>query len=160
MTLHTGLEPAARDDIAGRLGRILDHTYSLLVRTHLYHWNVRGPLFEPLHVLLEEHYKALFESTDEIAERIRQLGHRAPATSQGSFPSGVDLQDLQRQARDMVADLLAQHESACRELREAGISADDAGDLVTTDLLSEKLAFHEKAAWMLRAMLEGWAGGT
>lgn len=156
MELHTGLDQAARSDIARRLGRILDHTYSLMVRSHIYHWNVRGPLFEPLHELLEQHYKTLFEAVDEIAERIRQLGFRTPSSGEQVFPSGVDQKDQQHGARAMVEDLLARHEHSCREMRETGVAADEAGDLVTNDLLSNHLAFHEKAAWMLRSMLEGW----
>lgn len=155
--LNTGIEQVARNEIAQGLSAVLDHTYALLVRSHIYHWNVHGPLFEPLHELLEVHYKALFEATDEIAERIRQLGCRAPANLSATFPTGVQPQDLERDARGMVEDLLDHHERSCREMRQLGIAADDAGDLVTADMLSEFLAFHEKAAWMLRAMLDGWA---
>ena len=156
MTIGTGLADEQRVDIATRLGQILDKTYSLMVRSHIYHWNVHGPLFEPLHVLLEGHYKALFEATDDIAERIRQLGMRAPGKGQKSFPTSLAQADLERDAHGMVEDLLSQHEAACRAMREAGIAADDAGDLVTNDMLSRLLAFHEKAAWMLRTMLDGW----
>lgn len=156
MELQTGIDPEGRADIAQRLGRILDRTYTLLVHTHLYHWNVRGPLFEPLHELLEQQYKALFEATDVIAERIRQLGFRTPANAQQSFPTGVPLAQQEYDAKAMVEDLLDKHESACRELRETGIAADEVDDLVTADMLTEQLAFHEKAAWMFRAMLDGW----
>lgn len=156
MELKTGIEPKAREDLARQLGKILDHTYSLMVRTHLHHWNVRGPLFEPLHELLEQHYKALFEATDVIAERIRQLGYRTPANGQQTFPSGVTQSHQVVDAKAMVEDLLSQHEAACRSLRDTGSAADDAGDLVTTDMLTEHLAFHEKAAWMFRSMLDGW----
>lgn len=156
MQPNTGLEATSRADIASALGKILDSTYSLMVRTHLYHWNVRGPLFEPLHQLLEQQYGALFEAVDEIAERIQQLGFRAPSTGGQTFPTGVSQLQQETGARAMIEDLLGQHESACRQIREAGIAADEAGDLVTNDLLSEKLGFHEKAAWMLRATLVGW----
>lgn len=155
---NTGLEAEDRGDIAKRLGRILDGAYSLMVRSHLYHWNVRGPLFEPLHELLEEHYKSLFESVDELAERIRQLGFRAPSSGAASFPSGVELRQQEVGARAMVEDLLKQHERTCIEIRETGIAADEAGDLVTADLLAKQLGFHEKAAWMLRSTLVGWTG--
>lgn len=156
MEPNTGIDTDDRADIAKRLGRILDGTYSLMVRSHLYHWNVRGPLFEPLHELLEQHYKALFGAVDEVAERIRQLGFRAPSSDSASFPSGVPSTSEELTARSMVEDLLAHHEEACRALREAGIAADEAGDLVTTDMVSEMLGFHEKAAWMLRSTLVGW----
>ncbi len=155
---ETGLEAQDRGDIAKRLGRVLDGAYSLMVRSHLYHWNVRGPLFEPLHELLEEHYKSLFESVDELAERIRQLGFRAPSSGGNTFPTGVELRQVEVGARAMVEDLLRQHEQACVGIRDTGIAADEAGDLVTADLLAKQLAFHEKAAWMLRSTLVGWPG--
>jgi starvation-inducible DNA-binding protein len=154
MHINTGLDERARTEIAEKLGRILDATYSLMIRSHIYHWNVKGPLFEPLHLLTEEHYKTLFAATDKIAERIRQLGFRATATEAEGFPSGVLKKDEEVTAQSMVRDLLHCHESACRAVRETGAAADEAGDLVTVDLLSESLAFHEKAAWMLRSMLE------
>lgn len=157
MEPDTGIETEDRADIAKRLGHILDATYSLMVRSHLYHWNVRGPLFEPLHELLEGHYKALFEAVDEIAERIRQLGFRAPSSDADPFPSGVSKRH-EMSARAMVEDLLGQHEASCRMLRETGIAADDAADLVTADMIAKMLGFHEKAAWMLRATLV--AGGS
>ena len=159
MDINTGLDQSARADIAKRLGHILDSTYSLLIRTHLYHWNVRGPLFEPLHQLLEQHYKSLFESVDEIAERILQLGFRAPSSGTSTFPTGVSQVQQEVDARAMIEDLLQQHEKACRDMREAGLAADDVGDLVTNDMLSGMLAFHEKASWMLRATLAGWRQG-
>ncbi len=159
MEPNTGLEASERAETAKNLGRILDATYSLMVRTHLYHWNVRGPLFEPLHTLLEQHYKALFEAVDEIAERILQLGFRAPSSDGSSFPTGVPQLQQETNTRAMVDDLLQQHEQACVQIRAAGKIADEAADLVTTDLLSNKLAFHEKAAWMLRATLVGWRSG-
>ena len=156
MEPNTGIDTKDRADIAKRLGRILDATYSLMVRSHLYHWNVRGPLFEPLHELLEQHYKALFESVDEVAERIRQLGFRTPSTDANSFPSGVPSTRQELSARSMIEDLLEHHEESCRMLRETGIAADDAGDLVTADMIAKMLGFHEKAAWMLRSTLVGW----
>lgn len=156
MELKTGIESKAREELAQQLGKILDHTYSLMVRTHLYHWNVRGPLFEPLHELLEQHYKALFEATDVIAERIRQLGFRTPQSGEKSFPTGVSQSQQEFDAKAMIEDLLSHHEAASRTLRETGTAADDAGDLVTTDMLTKYLAFHEKAAWMFRSMLDGW----
>lgn len=156
MELQTGIDSQARADIAQRLGRVLDRTYTLLVHTHLYHWNVHGPLFEPLHELLEQQYKQLFEATDTIAERIRQLGFRTPANAQQTFPTGVPLGRQEYEAKAMVEDLLDQHEQSCRALREAAIEADEVDDIVTADMLTELLAFHEKAAWMFRSMLDGW----
>lgn len=150
--MDTGLSAEVRAKFAGELGEVLDDAYSLMVHTHVYHWNVRGRLFEPLHKLLQEHYEALFESVDEIAERVRQLGHQVPA-GDVKFPSGLDIPMPMPGEEVMVADLLARHESVVRKLRPLSADADEERDFVTQDLVNELLAFHEKAAWMLRSIL-------
>ncbi|MEI2300610.1 Dps family protein [Ensifer sp. MJa1] len=149
-----GLKKAYRQQMAGALSDILAGTYKLVIKSHIYHWNVVGPLFKPLHELTEEHYNALFQATDVIAERIRALGHLAPAklTEATAFaPSGASVNHTS--AADMVADLIADHEAAVRRMRDAGTKADENGDLVTTDMLTDRLDFHEKALWMLRAIV-------
>jgi starvation-inducible DNA-binding protein len=139
--------------MANRLSGILAGTYQLTIKSHIYHWNVVGPLFKPLHELTEEHYNALFEATDIIAERIRALGHLAPVSfgDAGNFaPNAKDVDHAS--AKSMIGDLIASHEEAVRQMREAGGKAGDAGDLVTEDMLTARLTFHEKALWMLRAI--------
>jgi starvation-inducible DNA-binding protein len=153
--VKTGLPDEVRKKFALTLSGVLDDTYSLLVQTHLYHWNVRGPLFADLHKLMEEQYAALFESVDEVAERIRQLGFRAPMAIR-NFPSGVIVEDPMPAEEKMVGDLVDRHEGVTRKLRELSTDADEQHDYVTQDLANEMLAFHEKAAWMLRSIITTW----
>jgi starvation-inducible DNA-binding protein len=153
--VKTGLPDDIRKQFAETLSGVLDDTYSLLVQTHLYHWNVRGPLFADLHQLMEEQYTALFESVDEVAERIRQLGFRAPIDAK-TFPSGVRVQSPMPSEEKMTADLVDRHEGVARQLRTLSTDADERHDYVTQDLANEMLAFHEKAAWMLRSIITSW----
>jgi starvation-inducible DNA-binding protein len=148
----TGLADEERLSISKKLVEVLADTYLLLVKTHVYHWNVVGPLFLPLHELTEEHYNDLFQASDAIAERIRALGHPAPLSFDQLVPRASVRQETQdRDAGEMVQQLIADHERMVRRLREASLDADEADDLVTADLLTQRLAFHEKAIWMLRA---------
>lgn len=151
-TLDTGIAARDRSEVVSELMRVLADTYTLLVKTHVYHWNVVGPLFIPVHELTEEHYKDLFEAVDVIAERIRALGHRAPLSlTELLQKTALEEETTNRTAEDMVGQLIEDHERLVKRLRNAGISADEVDDLVTTDMLTERLAFHEKAIWMLRA---------
>ncbi len=152
--MDVGLPAKYRAQLASELTAILAHTYRLTIKSHVYHWNVVGPLFKPLHELTQEQYTALFEAADVIAERIRALGHLAPAhlADAASFaPQGKSVENVTAEA--MVNDLIAEHEAAVRTMRKAGTMADENGDLVTTDMLTERLTFHEKALWMLRATI-------
>ena len=149
-----GLATAYRKSMAASLSDILAATYRLTIKSHIYHWNVAGPLFKPLHELTEAHYAALFEAADIIAERIRALGHLAPSKigEVADFaPKGASTDN--HTAHDMVADLIHDHEAAARNLRKAAKAADEGDDMVTTDMLTERLNFHEKALWMLRATM-------
>lgn len=148
-SIGTGLDDAARAKIAASLQSILGATYRLLVKTQIHHWNVVGPLFHPIHVLTEEHYENLFAAVDTIAERIRALGHPTAAPEIGTEKKAV----AEMSARDLLADLVADHEAICREMRTAAAAAEEAEDIVTNDMLVARLTFHEKAIWMLRAML-------
>ena len=148
-----GIQPEDRSKIASELGKVLADSYMLFIKTQGVHWNVVGPLFKPLHELTEEHYNALFAATDVIAERIRALGHLAPATladAKNFAPRGGDVSELN--ASDMVADLIHDHSEAVKTMRAAATIAGDAGDVVTEDMLTAHLTFHEKALWMLRAI--------
>lgn len=151
--IDTGLETRYRRDMSKRLSTILAATYALTIKSHVYHWNVVGPLFKPLHDLTEEHYNALFDATDIIAERIRALGHLAPIEFSGTSqfaPGGKEVDH--GSASEMVRDLIETHEEAVRTMREAAGKAGDADDVVTEDMLTQRLTFHEKALWMLRAI--------
>lgn len=151
--MNIGLSDAERKEISNRLSEILVDTYRLLIKTHIYHWNVVGPLFHPLHILTEEQYNTLFEATDIIAERIRALGHHAPVLAGKSIDTSIELKASGQSALEMVKDLIADHEEAVRKMREIGTMADEKGDLVTADMLTDRLTFHEKALWMLRATI-------
>jgi len=145
---NSGLAAATREEISNRLGDILSATYSLLLKTHVHHWNVVGPLFHPLHIMLEEQYGALFQATDLYAERIRALGFLAPIPK---VEVNADVRGMS--AEQIVADLIADHESNVRTMRETSIKAEDMKDIVTHDLLVAQMAWHEKTIWMLRAIV-------
>lgn len=152
--IDIGLETKYREEMAELLSQVLISTYQLTIKSQIYHWNVVGPLFKSLHELTEEHYTALFEAADIVAERIRALGHLAPATigeTSGFSPKGKDVDH--GSAIEMVKDLIADHEAAVKTMRKAGVKADEAGDLVTSDMLTDRMTFHEKALWMLRSII-------
>lgn len=151
---NNGLSAKSRQEIAGKLVMVLADTYTLMVKSHVYHWNVVGPQFVPLHELTETHYRDLFEAADLIAERIRALGSPTPLSFETLVPrSDVTEETTERSATEMVEQLIADHERTARRLREVAIDADESDDLVTTDMLTDRLAFHEKAVWMLRAIV-------
>lgn len=153
-SLDTGLKADYRKTISSDLSEILAATYRLTIKSHVYHWNVVGPIFKPIHDLTEEHYNALFAATDVIAERIRALGHLAPisfAMTKSFAPTKSDVDHAS--AHDMVFDLIAEHEQTVRDMRAAASKAGDNDDLVTEDMLTARLTFHEKALWMLRAII-------
>jgi starvation-inducible DNA-binding protein len=149
----TGLSMSYRQQIAEQLSGILSDSYRLLIKSHIYHWNVVGPMFKPLHELTETHYKSLFDAIDVIAERIRSVGHLAP-NRMGDIatfsPKPANIAALS--AHDIVDDLIVSHESAVRTMRKAARLANDNDDLATADMLTDRLAFHEKAIWMLKAI--------
>lgn len=152
--VKTGLDAKARQEIANELAHILGDTYMLLVKTHVYHWNVVGPLFMPIHELTEAHYNDLFAASDVLAERIRALGHITPL-SFASMAKKAELSEAKSaaSAEDMVEALVADHEQIVRSMREAALKAEKADDLVSHDLLVGRMTFHEKAIWMLRAII-------
>ncbi|WP_244287992.1 DNA starvation/stationary phase protection protein [Labrenzia sp. 011] len=152
--MKTGVSPEVREQLAGHLSVILAETYILTIKSHLYHWNVVGPMFKSIHDLTEEHYENLFAATDELAERIRALGHRAPVNvEEGVLNLTIHLPaGGMPNAHDMIEDLVRSHEVISAEMRDMVAYAGDHGDPVTEDLLTGRIAFHEQAAWMLRAL--------
>ena len=138
--------------LADGLGKLLADTYCLVFKTHAYHWNVEGPLFYSVHNLTDAQYAEMFTAADELAERIRALGQLTPHRLADIIATSAitDRKELPA-AREMVEDLAADHEKlakACHMLVEL---ADKQKDPVTVDLATRRSAFHEKAAWMLRA---------
>lgn len=140
--------------VAGALSNVLADTFVLYLKTHNFHWNVTGPMFHTLHQMFEEQYNELWLGVDAIAERIRSLGFVAPG-SYGEFTKLTYLQEapVATNASEMIAELLRDHETAARTARSALATARTAVDAPTEDLLTQRLAAHEKTAWMLRSLL-------
>lgn len=147
--LSTGIADKARAELANALQSCLTTTYRLLVKTQIHHWNVVGPLFHPIHILTDEQYNDLFEAVDLIAERIRSLGHLTKSPDLAAEKRAT----VEMSAEELIQDLVNDHEAACREMREAAKKAEDADDIVTNDMLVQRLTFHEKAVWMLKAII-------
>jgi starvation-inducible DNA-binding protein len=155
MKTDIGLKDNARQAVAESLGKLLADTYVLYVKTQNFHWNVVGPRFPYLHTLFEQQYTELAAATDEIAERIRALGHHAP----GSMAEFLKLASVKEPSAGLDADamvraLLADHEAVIREARAVQREIQEAGDEESSDVVIGRLAAHGKAAWMLRVQVE------
>lgn len=154
--INTGFSDSERKAIATGLSHLLADTYALYMKTHGYHWNVRGPHFQSLHVLFQGQYEEQWAALDTLAERIRALGELAPM-SYGAFGNLTAIKDGDPETawEAMVAELLDGHEEICRSARGIFPAAEAAGDQATMDLITERFTAHEKHAWMLRATLGG-----
>lgn len=140
--------------MAANVSACLADSYVLMIKTQAYHWNAVGPLFHPIHLLTEEHYEDLFKAIDDLAERIRALGYPAPSSMTDLVGlSGLSEDTGNPTTEEMVQNLVDDHETAVRRFRGSIELAEEAKDFVTADLLTERLAFHEKAIWMLRAII-------
>ncbi|WP_111735356.1 Dps family protein [Roseovarius amoyensis] len=139
--------------LANGLAEVLADTYRLVFKTHAYHWNVTGPLFYSIHKLTEEQYEEMFGAADVLAERIRALGHLAPM-EMSAITGKSDIKDLggTPSAREMVEDLVRDHEKVASRMHGLVDLAGENRDAVTDDLATSRAAFHEQAAWMLRAI--------
>lgn len=153
--MDTGIKEKDRKVIAKGLSNLLADTYSLYLKTHYFHWNVTGPMFNTLHLMFEAQYTELALAVDLVAERIRSLDVYAPGTySQFAKLSSIKESDGVPKANDMIAELVAGHEAVCRTARSVFPASDAASDEATADLLTQRLQLHEKTAWMLRSLLE------
>ncbi len=155
MEMDIGIPPAQRKEIADGLSRLLADTYTLYLKTHSYHWNVTGPMFQGLHAMFMTQYTELGLAVDEIAERIRALGHFAP----GSYAAYAKLSSIKDEtdvpgAQDMIANLVKGHEAVTRTARSVFSLATSADDQPSCDLLTQRMQVSEKTAWMLRSLLE------
>ena len=139
--------------VIAALEQALADTYALALKTQNYHWNVEGPTFYGLHNLFEEQYNDAHGAVDELAERIRALGAPAPGSFQ-VFMDATKIADAKQNAdaKTMVSDLAASHETMGATLRDGISVADDAGDPATADMLTARLTTHDKHAWMLRSL--------
>ena len=149
---NTDIDAKDRRRIAELLGSVLTSTYELLLTTQLVHWNVKGEIFFSVHKLTDEQYNELFKSLDIIAERMRALGSEVPVNGvnkEFSVQAKVTGNDI----RHMVEQLAVLNEKAAAHAREVASESEKADDIVTTDMLVDCMKFHEKAVWMLRAII-------
>ncbi len=153
--IDIGIKQADREAIASGLSKLLADTYTLYLQTHNFHWNVTGPMFQTLHLMFETQYNELALAVDLIAERIRALGYRAPAT----YDEFTKLSSLKEvggtpKAEEMIRILVDGQEAVVRTARSVFPVVDGASDEPSADLLTQRMQVHEKTAWMLRSLLE------
>jgi starvation-inducible DNA-binding protein len=155
LAIDIGIGTQDREKIADGLAKLLADTYSLYLKTHNFHWNVEGPMFNTLHLMFMEQYTELWNALDAVAERIRSLGYPAPGTnSEFARLTSIDETEGVPEALDMVRLLVAGHEAVARTARGTFPAAEKGGDESTADLLTPRLQVHEKTAWMLRSLLK------
>ena len=155
MEIDIGIKKSDREDIAEGLSRLLADTYTLYLKTHNFHWNVTGRMFQTLHLMFETQYTELALAVDVIAERIRSLGFPAP----GTYKQYVQLSSIKEEegvpkAEEMIKLLVEGQESVVRTARSLYAAVENANDEATADLLTQRIQLHEKTAWMLRSLLE------
>ncbi|GEO80372.1 Dps family protein [Pararhodospirillum oryzae] len=153
MSINIGIPEEKRKAIAEGLSRLLADTYTLYLKTHNFHWNVTGPMFNTLHLMFETQYNELALAVDTVAERIRALGEPAP----GSYAQFAGLTVIKEAtevppAEEMIRELARDQEAVARTARSVFPLAEEANDQPTADLLTQRMQTHEKTAWMLRAM--------
>lgn len=154
-TIDIGISAEDRAAIAQGLSHLLADSYTLYLKTHNYHWNVTGPMFQTLHLLFMEQYTEMWNALDVIAERIRSLGFAAP----GTYREFVQLSSIEEtegvpDAHSMIRELIAGQQAVVRTARRVFKTADDANDQPTADVLTQRLQIHEKNAWMLRSLID------
>jgi starvation-inducible DNA-binding protein len=153
--INIGIEENARKEIAEGLSRLLADTYTLYLKTHYFHWNVTGPMFQTLHLMFETQYTELALAVDLIAERIRALGFPAPGSySEYARLSSVPEATSVPKAEDMIRQLVEGQETVARTARSVFPLVDQVNDEPSADLLTQRMQVHEKTAWMLRSLLE------
>ncbi len=153
--LNIGLNDSDRKTIVEGLSRLLANSYTLYLKTHNFHWNVTGPMFSALHLMFEKQYTELAEAVDVIAERIRALGHFAPASYRDfSRLTSIPEADGVPPATEMIRQLVDAHEAVIRTARDLFPMVEKSGDEASADLLTQRMQLHEKTAWMLRSLLE------
>ena len=153
--IDIGIPAKDRARIAEGLSRLLADTYTLYLKTHNFHWNVTGPMFQTLHLMFETQYNELALAVDLVAERIRALGSPAP----GSYSAYAKLSSIEEtegvpEAREMIRLLVRGQEAVARTARKIFPLVDKANDEPTADLLTQRMQVHEKNAWMLRSLLK------
>jgi starvation-inducible DNA-binding protein len=155
MKINTGIKEKDRKQIAEGLSRLLADTYTLYLKTHNFHWNVKGPMFQTLHLMFEQQYNELALAVDQIAERIRALDYPAP----GTYAEYVKLSSIREtagvpRAEEMIKLLVEGQEAVVRTARSVFPAVEKANDEPSADLLTQRMQIHEKTAWMLRSLLD------
>jgi len=154
-SIDIGISAVERKQIAHGLSALLADSYTLYLMTHNFHWNVTGPMFNTLHLMFMDQYTELWNALDLIAERIRALGHPAPASySQFAQMTSIPEESGTPPAEEMIAQLSAGQEAVVRTARKLFKLVDKVGDEPTADLLTQRMQIHEKNAWMLRSLSE------
>ncbi|MDO8311806.1 MAG: Dps family protein [Sideroxyarcus sp.] len=153
--INIGISEKDRRKVADGLSKMLADTYTLYLKTHNFHWNVTGPMFQTLHLMFMTQYTEIWTAVDMVAERIRGLGYPAP----GTYKEFVALTSIKESngvpsAKEMIKQLVAGQEAVVRTARELLPVAEKVGDQPTVDLLSARMLVHEQNAWMLRSLLE------
>lgn len=145
-------DPNACQKVSNLLGQLLADTYVLYLKTQNFHWNVVDARFYFLHKMLEEQYEELAEAVDLVAERIRALGCKSPASMKQFLEmtmleeAGTDLN-----ANQMILQLAEDHQVIARSLHAKIDEGNKYHDDGTVDLFIERLRAHEKTSWMLRS---------
>jgi len=153
-TIKSGIEPRATEKLAEGLAQALADTFSLYVKTLGVHWNVVGPNFYGLHKLTEAQYQDLADAVDALAERIRAIGHPAPAGFREFRDRSVVKAEMGIEtAEQMISELVADNEAVARRMRDFSDAAAEARDKFSEDMLIGRMGAHEKNAWMLRALV-------
>lgn len=152
MDINIGITETKRKQSADAVSRLLADTYTLYLKTHGYHWNVEGPHFQQLHLQFMEQYTEMWTAVDDLAERVRALGHYAPA----SYAAMAELSSIEEESgqpgwEEMVRNLAKGHEKVAKTAREVLRVAEEVGDDATADVVAPRVTLHEKTAWMLRA---------
>ncbi len=155
MNIDIGITKENREEIALGLSKLLADTYTLYLKTHNFHWNVTGPMFQTLHLMFETQYTELALAVDLIAERIRSIGFPAP----GTYKQYAELSSIKEEqgipkAQEMIRILVEGQEAVVRTARSLYPVVEKASDEATADLLTQRIQLHEKTAWMLRSLLE------
>ena len=153
--IDIGISESDRKALATGLSHLLADTYSLYLMTHNFHWNVKGPMFNTLHLMFEVQYNELAIAVDLIAERIRALGFPAPGTY-SEFASLSSIKEVKGQpkAEEMIKHLVNGQEAVVRTARSMFPLVEKTSDEPTADILTQRMQLHEKSAWMLRSLLE------
>ena len=153
--MDIGISEINRKAVADGLSKLLADSYTLYLKTHNFHWNVEGPMFQTLHLMFMGQYTEMWNALDLIAERIRALGHYAP----GTYSEFISLSSIKEsksvpKANKMIEELIQGHEAVIKTTRAIFDAAEKAKDQTTMDVLTQRLDIHEKTAWMLRSLLK------